>query len=210
ADPAARRFQSGVERATAGDFGTAEREFTAALELWPAHAATLLDRAAVRTVLGSTGGALDDLDRYASTVPAPLESALAARDVLRGGGGAPGSVAMAGIIPGGAQFATRRPVTGALVAAIAIAGVAMAIESQTVEREQRFTDPFGNPYTDVVTVKEYPRRALGLSVSVAALVGGALEGFMHASGKRRAVERLQRDTRAAIQGGIASDTTPNR
>ncbi|HEY0969925.1 MAG TPA: hypothetical protein VGE02_02985, partial [Gemmatimonadales bacterium] len=210
ADQAVERFRVAVARATAGDLAGAESDLTAALELWPSHPAALLDRAAVRTALGSTGPALDDLDRYVAAVPAPLRSALAARDVLREGRKEPVAAAAAGILPGGSQFATGRPIAGTLVAAIAMAGIAMSLESRTVQREQRFTDPFGNPYTDMVTVREYPRRAMGLSVSVAALLGGAIEGYLHAAGNRRDLERLRRDTRAAIQGDLVGDATPHR
>lgn len=207
---ATERFHAAVARASAGDFGNAERGFTAALELWPGHPALLLDRAAVHTVLGGTGAALADLDRYVAAVPAPLRSAVAARDVLREGRRDPTAVMMAGMLPGGSQVATGRPITGALVAAVAIAGVAISLESRTVQREQQFTDPFGNPYTDLVTVTEHPRRALGLSVGLTALLGGAIEGFLHARADRRDLERLRRDTRAAIQGDVVGAMPPDR
>jgi tetratricopeptide (TPR) repeat protein len=206
ADPIVVRFRAGLARAAVGDLAGAEREFTTVLDRWPHHPAPLLNRAAVRVARGSAGPALEDLDRYVAAVPAPLPPALAARDVLRNGRRDPGTVLAMGVVPGGAQLATGRPAAAALVAAVAIAGVALALNSESVLEERRFTDPFGNPYTEMVAVQGHPRRTLGLSLSTAAIVGGAIEGFLRASGARRRTEELRQQTLTQLRSATVGSS----
>jgi tetratricopeptide (TPR) repeat protein len=201
-EAAARSFAAGVSRYESGDVAGAEAAFTAAIAAAPGVAAAYHDRALARIRRGETNGAIADLDAYARLAPAAMTPALRdARAVLRRGRHSPSAALAAGIIPGGAQLYTGRPGRGALLAAIAAAGVYLAVDGTPVAVERTATDPFGNEYTylDPTGATKYEGRALGGTMFVLSLLGGMLEGYFHAREGQVDVRRLMRAVAGAAQ-----------
>jgi tetratricopeptide (TPR) repeat protein len=202
-DTVSRHFAAGVERFDGGDYAGADAAFTRAIEAAPALAPAYFDRALSRLARGRLPDALADFDHYARIAPDGLDAAARrARDVLWRGRHEPGTALAAGLVPGGAQFYTDRPVAGVLVALAAAAGVYLSLEGRDVFQQRTAVDPFGNPYqyTDPNPTRTHPRRGLGIGVSAAAILVGAIEGFLHARSGRSAVEAL----RGRLRAGAAS------
>lgn len=191
---AAERFRAGVASLDAGDAVAAEQAFTDAIAAAPRLAPAYYDRAVARLARGKVGGALDDLDRYAALAPAGLDAdARRAVAVLRAGRFDPSVALGVGVVPGGGQFYTGRPTHGAFLALAAASGLYLAMESRDVFRTRTAIDPFGNPYEfqDPVATREYPRRAGGLAIVGATIIGGALEGWLYARRGRAQVDALR-------------------
>jgi tetratricopeptide (TPR) repeat protein len=200
-DTVAQHFSAGVREFDGGDFRAADAAFTRAIEAAPGLAPAYYDRALARLARGALADAIVDLDRYARLSPGPDAAAERARDVLRRGRRDPNTVLAAGLIPGGAQFSTGRPGTGALVALATVAGIYLALDGRAEFQRRTAIDPFGNPYeyTDPRPTQVHPRRGIGISLAGAALIGGAIEGFLRAREGRSAVDAL----RAGLRGSVA-------
>ena len=184
----------GVARFDTGDLAGAEAAFSRVIGATPTFAPAYYDRAITRLARGRDAEALADFDRVARLSPNLVNADVRrAQDVLRRGRYSPGSALAAGILPGGAQLYTGRPATGLVVALVAAAGAYFVIDGQSEYLTRTATDPFGNTYTfrDPNPTVTYPRRGVGLGVIGAAIVGGAIEGFLHARQGRSAVDALR-------------------
>jgi tetratricopeptide (TPR) repeat protein len=187
-------FRDGVARFEAGDLTGADAAFSRAITAAPTLAPAYYDRAITRLARGRDADALADFDRYARLAPTAVNADLRrARDVLRRGRYSPGTALAAGLLPGGAQLYTSRAGMGLVVGLVAAAGAYLVVDGQEEFRERTAIDPFGNPYTfrDPNPTTAYPRRGIGLGVIGVAVVGGAIEGFLHARQGRSAVEALR-------------------
>jgi len=211
-EPALGRFQRGVVDAAAGALPGAERAFDEALARAPAFAIAYYDRALVRLALGRPGEATADLRQFARLTPEAAGREVSdAVAVLERGQRSRAAAFGWGIIPGGSQIYSGRPWVGALVAAVAAAGVVLAVQKETRMEERTFVDPFGHPYTDRVPVTVYPRRSLGIAVAGGATAAGALGGVISVSADRAAVSRLMARVRAALgQSTEAAGTDDSR
>lgn len=205
-EPALGRFQRGVVDATAGSLPGAERAFDEALARAPAFAIAHYDRGLVRLALGRTSEATDDLRQFALLTPeAAGQEVHEALRILERGRRSPAAALGWGVVPGGSQIYSGRPWVGALVAAVAAAGVVLAVQKETRMEERTFLDPFGQPYTDRVPVTAYPRRTLGFAVAGGATAVGALGGLISVSADRSAVTRLVARVRSAIAQPVDDD-----
>ena len=207
-DAATRSFEAGITRYESGDVTGAEAAFSAAIAAAPGLAAAYHDRALARIRGGQAAGALADLDTYARLAPGAMTPALRdAREVLRRGRYSPGVAAAAGLFPGGAQMYTGRPLRGAALAAIAVAGAYLAFDGETVAVERTGVDPFGNEYTylDPTGGTRYKNRALGTTMFSMSLIGGLAEGYFHARAGRVDVLRLMRAVAGAARTAASGD-----
>ena len=185
---AAARFQSAVQAADRGQHADAEKGFSAAIDALPDAAEAYFDRGVVRARRKDWPGAARDLERYLSLRPS-AEDAADVRErvaVLHRASISPTAALVGGlVIPGFGQYYTRRPVLGALVSAAAIGGVVYALRETERTKDTTYTDSFGNPYPGTLTYRGRYGQSTGLAIAGSALVIGALEGYLHASGQRR-------------------------
>lgn len=200
-DDAMEQFQRGLLHAQAGNLAAAEQAFGVATVRSPNFPEAYYNRAVVRIGLGATSGALADLDRYASLRPAAHRpGTFEVRQALARGRHEPGvALGLGAVVPGGGQFYTGRTLTGVAVLAATVVGAYFAMEQQTSTRTLIGIDPFGTEYPYTVRERTAPRRALGISVASAALIGGAVEAFLHARRGREEVEALQARVRADLR-----------
>ena len=190
---AAARFQSGIEAADRGQLAESEKAFGDAIAQLPEAAEAYFDRGVVRVRRRDWSGAERDFDRYLSLRPT-AEDAADVRErvrVLRRAATSPGTALAGGLVlPGFAQYYTRRPVFGALVTTAAVGGLVYALRETDRTKDTTFTDDFGNPYPGTVTYRGRYGQSTGLAVAGGALLAGALEGYLHASATRREAVRL--------------------
>lgn len=194
------RFQRGISDAAAGALASSEQAFDDALTRAPAFSTAYYDRALVRLARGDAAGADEDLRRLAALSPSSVGPELReVRARLQRGARSPLAALGAGLVPGGAQLYTGRPVLGAVVAAATAAGIVLALREETRMEERSFVDPLGHPYTDLVPVRVRPQRTLGLAIAGSALAGGMLEGTFRVSADRATLRELARRVRSALR-----------
>ena len=190
---AATRFQSAVEAVDRGQLPEAERRFGEVIGELPSAAEAYYDRGLVRARAHDWGGAERDLQKYLS-LRSDADDAAAVRErvaLLRRAASNP-STALAGgiVLPGFAQFYTRRPVFGTIVAAAAAGGVALALRQSDRTKDTTYTDAFGNPYPGKITRTDRYDLGTGLAIAGGVAVAGALEGYLYAKGRRAEAGRL--------------------
>lgn len=179
---ASRRHADGVRFARRGDWTAARRAFDEVVRVMPGASSAWRNRAIVSAEVGDRLMARRDLERYVQIGAAPGERLVLARalSALQRPRYAPGTAAVAGLIPGGAQFVTGRPAAGALVLSAVVGSGVLAFTSRTRERTIPFLDPNGEPapYTERYQVQPYRTAAIAAGATV--LVGALFEGVLYA------------------------------
>jgi tetratricopeptide (TPR) repeat protein len=216
AAPSSRRmaaavFDSAVAHADAGRLEEAEEAFGRALAADSTAAEAYFDRGVVRAARKRRLAAGDDLQRYLALRREASDRVVIERqiDVLRTSPPNPAGALLSGIfIPGGGQFATRRPWSGVIV----MAGVGGAAFWALQERERtvlrRFVDPFGNPYESLVREKERPNLVTGAAAAGGLMLTAALESYLRAKRTRAELEDryLQFATVVVPSGAVVAAT----
>jgi tetratricopeptide (TPR) repeat protein len=198
ADPWTREMSAATEAYRAGRFADAVGGFTRAIEIAPAAADGYYDRAVSYLAMDRGDAAAEDLEAYLRLAPqaddatrvrvrmdqlrAPAVSAAApAAASPRRTTAAPTLVLVEGmVLPGLGQHETGRTMLGVGVLSAVGGAVLLALHEQDATRERQAQDPFGNPYTYQVRVRERPFRTLGFGAAVAIGLGAAVEGFLYA------------------------------
>jgi hypothetical protein len=86
-------------------------------------------------------------------------------------------------VPGLGQHETGRTLLGIGVLSAVGGAVYLAFREELATQQRQAEDPFGNPYTYDVRVRERPYQTLGLGAAVAIGLGAALESFLYARGQ---------------------------
>jgi tetratricopeptide (TPR) repeat protein len=198
-DVSAAQFAAGVGSYQGGRLSEALAAFNTVIGQSPDAAPAYFNRALVYAAQGNPTPAITDLRRYLALQPrAPDRSAVDAQiRVLRRQQLSPGAaLGWGAIVPGGGQFYTRRPVFGALVAAVT-AGAAF-YAAQPEDRDSTYTytpnPPIVPPYDVTVKVRSYPNVGVGVGVAAGAVAAGALEAYLHARSGRKGMPRPQKST----------------
>lgn len=188
-EPAIRaEFARGVAALDARRFPEAVRAFDAVLAAAPSAPEARYDRGLALLAQRRDAEAARDLAAYltAPTAGADRADVLRAVERLRQPARTPaGALGRGLLVPGLGQVYTGRPILGAAVVGVVTAAAVVAARTQTTERPVTYTDPFGNPYTGVETVRERPDLAAGLFLAAGVSLGAALESAVHASRHRR-------------------------
>jgi tetratricopeptide (TPR) repeat protein len=192
-DEARANFRSGVALLQRRQYLAADSAFGAVSRQVPAAPEPYYNRALSRAARGDRTPAMQDFERY-------LELAPQASDLVQVRGSmarlpdrvyGPGQALGSGLLfPGMGQMSTGRPVLG-VVALGAVAGaVVLALSSKDEVVTERFTDPFGNPYTDSLTRTTRPLAAAGLAAAGVVWLGAAWEAASYARRSRSRAESI--------------------
>jgi tetratricopeptide (TPR) repeat protein len=180
-----RAFGLGVTDFDARDWPGAAREFSEVL----AKDSTLFDALYNRALAEDRGGdrsaAIHDYTRYlqANARDADAPAVRIQVQALRNSIPSAGTAFGLGLLPGGGQFYTGQPVLGIAVIAVAAAGVAWAVQTQTVTRDTVYVGPFGGTYPGTYTQTQRPHLALGIGAAAGVTVLGAIEAALVAHGR---------------------------
>ncbi|HJR63396.1 MAG TPA: tetratricopeptide repeat protein [Gemmatimonadaceae bacterium] len=189
-DQAVIQFRNGLDHYDRGRMRDAENAFSAAIRQAPNWSDAYYNRAVVYLRQGEPDEAARDLERYLERDPTAGDRA-AVRDRidnLRRASLEPGTAFTRGLlVPGLGQIYTRRPALGLLVIAGVAGAAAYAAKSEDITRTVQFEDPFGNPYEEVRSAKEYPNVAVGIAAAAAVTLVGALESYLYARRAQRAL-----------------------
>lgn len=180
---ATRRHAEGLRLAQRGQWSAARAAFGDVVQAMPSAPSAWRNRAIVTAEAGGRPAAERDLERYLQMgAPAADRLALArALSALRRPRFSPGTAAVAGLLPGGAQFYTQRRALGVLVLSAAAGAGTLAMLPRTEERTVPYLDPNGQPAPYVETYKTYPYRTAGLITAAVILLSAAVEGVAYAS-----------------------------
>jgi hypothetical protein len=94
------------------------------------------------------------------------------------------------LVPGLGQMSTGRPVFGVLILGLVGGSAALALQTRSEEVVQRYTDPFGNSYSDTLTRVTRPRLAAGVAAAGALWLLTAIESSSYARRSRSRAERI--------------------
>lgn len=182
---AAERFRAGVLSLSVRRLPDAINAFTAAVTYAPSWAEAYYNRALALQANGQVERAAQDYRRFLQLRPSASDAVQLSRriDAL---GRSPGKAFALGLIPGMGQFYTKQPALGVLVLAATAGSAVWALQSSNTTELQTFKDPFGNTYTQPVTVSKRRNLATGAAIGGAVWLIGAIEGAVHASGARSA------------------------
>lgn len=194
-------FLNGVALHEAGRLQEAEAAFDEVLAERPAAPSALYNRALVRAARGLSGPARSDLERYLETQPPPADAVRVEQLLMRlaGGGAGPsaGAAFAAGLIPGGGQFYTGRPVFGLAVTAVAAGALGAGILYERTTIRCRDASLSSDCPEELIASRDKDRPLLlpaaGAAVGVAVIA--AVEAALHARRVRR--ERYERPTERA-------------
>ncbi|HEX3159851.1 MAG TPA: tetratricopeptide repeat protein, partial [Gemmatimonadaceae bacterium] len=205
-EAAAVQFRTGVTYADRGELPNAREAFGAAISAAPGLAEAYYDRAAVAVRERRWGEAAADLRRYAQLAPTAPDASAAERQarLLREASRSPGTAFAYGLLPGGGQFYTGRPVFGGVVAAGVVGTVVLALYSTTETHIESAVDPNGIPYTFPVTERVYPYRTGALITGGALLIGAATEAGIRVLFARDRADELRTNTRLGTPRRAAS------
>jgi hypothetical protein len=200
------QFANGVVYLDRGDFRDAARAFTFVLHHRPELAAAHFNRALAHLGARRRDPGVRDLEAYLSLAPdAPDRDAVFQRI---GSARATPTYSAGGVlvrwilVPGLGQYATHRPVHGAVVTLATGGALALALQTRETERTVTFVDPFGTPREYVRAHSERPYAASGVAAAVAITTLGALEAYFHS---RRAANPAAGAERAAPRAVIDGD-----
>jgi len=192
-DEARANFRSGVALLQRRQYLAADSAFGSVSRQVPAAPEPYYNRALSRAARGDRTPAMQDFERYLELAPQATDlvqvrgSMARLPDRVYGPGQALGSGML---FPGMGQMSTGRPVLG-VVALGAVAGaVVLALSSKDEVVTERFTDPFGNPYTDSLTRTTRPLAAAGLAAAGVVWLGAAWEAASYARRSRSRAESI--------------------
>jgi tetratricopeptide (TPR) repeat protein len=186
-------FQTGVALLRRRQYEAADSVFGFVAGRLPAAPEPYFNRALARAARGERATAMQDFEKYLELSPEALDR-VRLRDAmsqLPDRVYSPGRAFGSGLlVPGLGQMSTGRPLLG-IVSLGAVGGaVALALRSQDETTEQRFTDPFGQPYTDSITTTSRPQLTVGLAAAGAVWLGAALESIFYARRSRQRAESI--------------------
>lgn len=87
-------------------------------------------------------------------------------------------------------MSTGRPLLGVVALGAVGGSVALALRSEDRTETRTYTDPFGQPYTDTVSVTRRPQLVAGLAAAAAVWLGAALESSTYARRSRARAEAI--------------------
>jgi hypothetical protein len=202
-------FARGVAALDARRYAAADAAFSEVLRVTPNAPEAGYNRGLAALALGRDGAAARDLAAYVASPAAGADrgEVLRAVEVLRRPAWDPQTALYRGVVPGFGQLYTDRPALGVAVLAAGAAAVGATFYQRSSTRDASFVDPFGNPYTSQVTVRNRPYFAAGLGAAALLTAAAALEARGYAARARRArpVVRLRAALAptAAPGGGLA-------
>lgn len=192
-DEARANFRSGVALLQRRQYLAADSAFASVARQVPAAPEPYYNRALSRAARGDRTEAMQDFEKY-------LELSPQASDLVQVRGSmarlpdrvySPGQAFSAGIlVPGMGQMSTGRPVLGVLALGAVAGAVVVAFLSKDELVTERFTDPFGNSYTDSTTRTTHPLAIAGLAGAGAIWLGAAWEASSYASRSRSRAESI--------------------
>lgn len=211
-DEARANFQSGVALLQRRQYLAADSAFAAVARQVPAAPEPYYNRALSRAARGDRSEAMQDFEKY-------LELSPQAPDLVQVRGSmarlpdrvyGPGQAFASGmLVPGMGQMSTGRPVLG-VVALGAVAGaIVLALTSKDELVTERYTDPFGNTYTDSTTRTTHPLAIAGLAGAGVIWLGAAWEASAYASRSRSRAESIIAQ-RASGSAALAVRALPRR
>lgn len=192
-DEARANFRSGVALLERRQYLAADSAFAAVARQVPAAPEPWFNRALSRAARGNRTEALQDFEKYlelspqAADLPAVRSTMARLPDRVYGPGQAFGSGLL---FPGMGQMSTGRPVLGVVVLGAVAGAVVAALTSKDELVTERFTDPFGNAYTDSLTRTTRPLAIAGLAAAGAVWAGAALESMNYARRSRARAEAI--------------------
>lgn len=205
-------FQSGVALLRRRQYEAADSVFGFVAGRLPAAPEPYFNRALARAARGERAIAMQDFEKYLELAPAAGDRATLrdAMSQLPDRVYSPGKAFGSGLlVPGLGQMSTGRPLLGVVSLGAVGAGVALALRTRDEITEERFTDPFGLPYTDSVTTTSRPQLTIGLATAGAIWLGAALESIFYARRSRaRAESIIARDPVSAQPRTIGIGVTP--
>ena len=192
-DEARANFQSGVALLRRRQYLAADSAFASVARQVPAAPEPYYNRALSRAARGDRTQAMQDFERYLELSPQAPDlvqvrgSMSRLPDRIYGTGQALG----AGILfPGMGQMSTGRPVLGVLALSAVAGAIVVALTSKDELVTERYTDPFGNTYTDSLTRTTRPLAVAGLAGAGVIWLGAAWEAVAYASRSRSRAESI--------------------
>ncbi|MFN8669655.1 MAG: tetratricopeptide repeat protein [Gemmatimonadaceae bacterium] len=192
-DEARANFRSGVALLQRRQYLAADSAFGAVARQVPAAPEPYFNRALSRAARGDRTAAIQDFEKYLELSPQASDLGVVRGSMARlpervyG----PGQAFGAGLaFPGMGQMSTGRPVMGVLVMGAVAGAIVAALTSKDEVETGRFTDPFGNQYTDSVTRTKHPMAIPGLAAAGIVWLGGAWEAVAYARSSRLRAERI--------------------
>jgi tetratricopeptide (TPR) repeat protein len=186
-------FQSGIALLRRKQYAAADSVFGGVLASVPNAPEPVFNRALSRAARGERQNAMLDFERYLELEPQATDrgNVRAAMSRLPDGVYGPGQAFGYGLlIPGLGQMTTGRPILGVLALGLAGGGVAMGLVKKSEDVVQRYTDPFGNSYTDTLTRTSRPRLTLGVGTALAVWLVSAMESSAYARRSRARAEAI--------------------
>ena len=207
-DEARAVFRSGVALLQRRQFLAADSAFAAVSRQVPAAPEPYFNRALSLAARGDRVQAIQSFERYLELSPQASDVSLVRRSLARlpdrvyG----PGQAFASGLLfPGMGQMSTGRPVFGVLVLGLVGGAVAAALTPKEELAVDRYTDPFGNAYTDSLPRRTYPFAVAGLALAGSVWAGAALESVGYA---RRSRSRAESIIARLDEGGVVLAVTP--
>lgn len=192
-DEARANFRSGIALLERRQYLAADSAFAAVARQVPAAPEPYFNRALSRAARGNRTEALQDFEKYlelapqAADLPAVRSTMARLPDRVYGPRQAFGSGLL---FPGMGQMSTGRPVLGVVVLGAVAGAVVAALSSKDEVVTERFTDPFGNAYTDSLTRTTHPLAIAGLAAAGAVWAGAAFESMNYARRSRARAEAI--------------------
>lgn len=192
-DEARANFRSGVALLQRRQYLAADSAFAAVSRQVPSAPEPYYNLALSSAARGDRTEAMQRFERY-------LELSPQASDMVQVRGSmsrlpdrvyGPGQALGSGLLfPGMGQMSTGRPVLGVLALGAVAGAVVMALTSKDEVVTERFTDPFGNGYTDSLTRSTRPLAVAGLATAGVVWLGAAWESASYARRSRARAEAI--------------------
>ncbi len=186
-------FQSGIALLRRRQYAAADSVFGGVLASVPNAPEPVFNRALSRAARGDRQNAMQDFERYLELEPQASDRSdiRSAMSRLPDGVYGPGQALGSGLlIPGLGQMTTGRPVLGVLALGLAGGAAGFGLVQKTEDVIERYTDPFGNAYTDTLTRTSRPRLAVGLGAAAAVWLLSAIESSAYARRSRSRAESI--------------------
>lgn len=186
-------FQSAVALLRRRQYAAADSVFGYVAQQVPSAPEPFFNRALARAAQGDRASAMQDFEKYLELAPQAADR-VTIRDVmprLPDRVYNPGQAFVSGLaVPGLGQMSTGRPMLGVVALGAVGGAVALALRSQESTETRMYTDPFGQPYTDTVTITRRPQLVAGLATAGAVWLGAALESISYARRSRARAEAI--------------------
>lgn len=186
-------FRTAVALLRRRQYAAADSVFGSVAQQVPSAPEPFFNRALARAAQGDRASAMQDFEKYLELAPQAADR-VTIRDVmprLPDRVYNPSQAFMSGLaVPGLGQMSTGRPMLGVIALGAVGGAVALALRSQESTETRTYTDPFGQPYTDTVSITERPQLVAGLAAAGAVWLGAALESITYARRSRARAEAI--------------------